>query len=62
MRVTVHNDDGSERFSYDTNKASPCLAPSQGMTPIVVDALKEATRFLVGRKVPLLAEQEKTHG
>lgn len=57
MKISVIDDTGSECFSYDTDKNSNCLHPSQAETPKVVEALQEATRFLAGGpRTPLVAD------
>jgi hypothetical protein len=48
MKISVTGDAGEEMFSYDTNKDSNCLHPSQAETPAVIEALTEARRFLSG--------------
>jgi hypothetical protein len=56
MKISVSDDKG-ECFSYDTAKDSMCLHPNKAETPAVVDALREATRFLAGGPTaPLLAQ------
>lgn len=48
MLISVKGRDGSEVFSYSTEKDQPCLHPAQHETPEVIEALKEAVRFLGG--------------
>ena len=48
MLVSVKGRDGSEMFSYSTEKDQNCLHPARHETPEVVEALKEAIRFLCG--------------
>lgn len=60
MRVTVTDETG-ERFSYDTAKESLCLHPSRAEVPAVVDALREAARFL-GAGPAKLAPQNSEAG
>jgi hypothetical protein len=51
MKISVSDDTG-ECFSYDTAKDSMCLHPNKAETPAVLNALLEATNFLVSPKVP----------
>jgi hypothetical protein len=53
MRIVVQDHDGSEMFSYDTDKETMCLCPARAEKPLVIEALAEAARFL--REPPPLA-------
>jgi hypothetical protein len=46
MKVIVKDNDGVECFLYDTNKDSMCLGPARSEVPGIVEALREATKFL----------------
>jgi len=46
MRVVVLDEKGLVCFSYDMAKSSMCAGPSRAETPNIVEALREATRFI----------------
>jgi hypothetical protein len=49
MLISVKHRDGSELFSYSTEKDQICLHPARTETPAVIEALLEAVRFLAIR-------------
>jgi len=48
MLISVKHRDGTEMFSYNTDKDTNCLHPARDEVPAVVEALKEAVHFLGG--------------
>lgn len=59
MRVIVLDDLGVEAMSYSTEPNDMSLAPGSQERPVVVDALLEATRFLVGSPEPLRVDASR---
>ena len=53
MLIKILNDDGSELYTYDTNKEVECVFPAKTDHARARGAILEAVMFLCGGKLPI---------